>query len=69
LSNAILGTSALLDLGARRTNRDRKRTHHLGVLLDRFDLGAHEARRPLMEAYAQWLMGEGANVIAFPTRA
>ena len=30
---------------------------------------AIEARRPVMEAYAQWLIGEGANVIAFPTRA
>ena len=30
---------------------------------------AIEARRPVMEAYAQWLLGEGANVIAFPTRA
>ena len=26
---------------------------------------AIEARRPAMEAYAQWLIGEGANVIAF----
>jgi integrase len=30
---------------------------------------AIEARRPVMEAYAQWLVGEGANVIAFPARA
>jgi integrase len=28
-----------------------------------------EARRPAMEAYAQWLMGAGADVIAFPARA
>jgi integrase len=27
-----------------------------------------EPRRPMMAAYAQWLLGEGANVIAFPTR-
>jgi integrase len=30
---------------------------------------AIEARRPLMEAYARWLEGEGANVVAFPARA
>jgi integrase len=30
---------------------------------------AIEARRPVMEAYAQWLLGEGADVIAFPARA
>ncbi|HEY1887760.1 MAG TPA: tyrosine-type recombinase/integrase [Roseiarcus sp.] len=30
---------------------------------------AIEARRPVMEAYAQWLIGEGADVIAFPARA
>jgi integrase len=30
---------------------------------------AIEARRPVMEAYARWLMGEGANVVAFPARA
>jgi integrase len=37
--------------------------------------GAHardtliEPRRPVMAAYAQWLLGEVANVVAFPTRA
>lgn len=30
---------------------------------------AIEARRPVMEAYARWLLSEGAAVIAFPTRA
>jgi hypothetical protein len=30
---------------------------------------AVEARRPVMEAYARWLLSEGAEVIAFPTRA
>jgi hypothetical protein len=30
---------------------------------------AVEARRPVMEAYARWLLDEGANVIAFPARA
>jgi integrase len=30
---------------------------------------AIEARRPVMEAYARWLMGEGANIVAFPARA
>jgi integrase len=30
---------------------------------------AVEARRPVMEAYAAWLLDEGANVIAFPPRA
>jgi integrase len=30
---------------------------------------AIEARRPVMEAYANWLLGTGANVIAFPARA
>jgi integrase len=45
-------------------------SHTLGPVV-----GAHrretaiEARRPVMEAYAQWLLGSGANVIAFPTRA
>lgn len=29
---------------------------------------AVEAWRPVMKAYASWLLGEGANVIAFPTR-
>jgi hypothetical protein len=28
---------------------------------------AIEAGRPGMESYASWLLGEGANVIAFPT--
>ena len=32
--------------------------------------GAIEARRPAMEAYAQWLAGDaGADVIVFPARA
>jgi integrase len=30
---------------------------------------AVEARRPVMESYARWLMDEGADVIAFPARA
>jgi integrase len=30
---------------------------------------AIDARRPVMEAYANWLMGEGVNVIAFKSRA
>jgi integrase len=30
---------------------------------------AIEARRPVMEAYARWLTGGGANVVAFPARA
>jgi integrase len=30
---------------------------------------AVEARRQVMEAYARWLLSEGADVIAFPTRA
>jgi integrase len=30
---------------------------------------AIEARRPVMEAYARWLMNEGADVIVFPARA
>ena len=30
---------------------------------------AVEARRGLMDAYARWLMGEGANVLAFKSRA
>jgi hypothetical protein len=31
---------------------------------------AIEARRPVMEAYANWLTGEAAdNVVAFPARA
>ena len=30
---------------------------------------AVEARRAVMEAYANWLMGEGVNVIAFKSRA
>ena len=29
---------------------------------------AVEARRAVMEAYANWLMGEGVNVIAFKSR-
>jgi integrase len=30
---------------------------------------AIEARRPVMEAYAAWLLDDGANVITFPARA
>jgi integrase len=30
---------------------------------------AVEDRRPVMESYARWLEGEGANVVAFPARA
>jgi hypothetical protein len=30
---------------------------------------AVEERRPLMDAYARWLLNEGASVIAFPARA
>jgi integrase len=30
---------------------------------------AIEARRPVMEAYARWLLGEGANVVSFPAPA
>jgi integrase len=30
---------------------------------------AIEARRPVMEAYARWFLGEGANVVSFPARA
>jgi integrase len=56
--------------GFRRETIEAALGHSLGAVeaAYRRETGV-EARRAVMEAYAKWLMGEGANVIAFKSRA
>jgi integrase len=67
---SVFADAAADRLDVNRETREACLAHSLGAVEGAYrrETGV-EGRRPVMQRYADWLAGEGANVVAFPARA